>query len=423
METIHRETFWLISPGYVVLLYSFAAISLGVFGFGFYRRFRLWQSGQKEKVSWHDVKANLRYFLDMAARQKKIKRDKLFGLMHRFVSYGFVVLFIGTCLVFIDYDLGIPILRGYFYLVYEAVLDVFGLLFIAGLVIAMSVRAGKRRTRLRHTVMDQAFLWLLAVIGLGGYVLEGIRISLSQSSYAIWSPVGYALSRLFAGNPLFAAESYPIWWMSHAVFSLLLLAIIPYTKLFHFLTAPIHILFQPVKRTGKISLPYHLDEQSPDEWSNPAKARGVHKISDFTNWQLLGTDACTECGRCDSQCPAHLSGKPLSPRSIVTKIRDHMQPNCEIGSFIQPAELQSCTTCGACVEACPVSINHIDLILAMRRGLIQNMVMETEAESTLLKLEEQYNIWGKPWSERADWSKDLQIPRLDTEDEKQKQGA
>jgi Fe-S oxidoreductase len=183
------------------------------------------------------------------------------------------------------------------------------------------------------------------------------------------------------------------------------------------------MLFQPVKRTGKVSLPYHLHRQSPDESFNLTKARGVHKISDFINWQLLSTDACTECGRCDSQCPAHLSGKPLSPRSIVTKIRDHMQPNCAIGSFIQPAELQSCTTCGACVEACPVSINHIDLILSMRRGLIHNMVMETEAESTLLKLEEQYNIWGKPWSERTDWSKDLQIPRLDTEDGKQKQGA
>jgi nitrate reductase gamma subunit len=191
-------------------LYSFAAISLGVFGCGFYRRFRLWQSGQKEKASWHDVKANLTYFWEMAVRQKKVKRDKLFGLMHRFVSYGFVVLFIGTCLVFIDYDLGIPILQGDFYLVYEAVLDVFGLLFIAGLVIAMSIRAGKRRTRLRHTMMDQAFLWLLVLIGLGGYVLEGIRIGQSQSSYAIWSPVGYALSGLFGGNPLFAAETYPI---------------------------------------------------------------------------------------------------------------------------------------------------------------------------------------------------------------------
>jgi heterodisulfide reductase subunit C/nitrate reductase gamma subunit len=413
MVAVQRETFWMISFEYKVVLYVLAAVAMGVFAFGFYRRYRLWECGRREKVSWRDVKANFAYLWDMALKQKKLQHDKLYGFIHRFISYGFVILFIGTCLVFVDYDLGISILQGNVYRIYEVVLDVFGLLFIIGLLVAMMTRAGRKRERLKHGWMDQVFLMLFFLIGVGGYIVEAIRIGETQISHGSWSPVGYALSFLIKGVPVFALETYPIWWMSHAIFAFILIGMIPYTKLFHFFTAPINILFQPVKRTGMLS-------------PTVMKSEGVHVvhvISDFTNWQLLSTDACTECGRCESQCPAHQSGKPLSPRSLVMSIRDHMEPNREIASFIEPEVLQSCTTCGACVEACPVSINHVDLILSMRRGLIQRMEMEPEAEQTLLKLEEQHNIWGKPWSERADWSKGLSIPVLDNHSTSKREGA
>lgn len=420
MDQIQRETFWMISSGNKVLFYVLATITMIVFSYGFYRRFRLWQRGVKEKVSWKDLKINLIYFFNMAVKQTKVRRDKLYGIMHLFTSYGFVILFIGTCLVFVDYDLGIPVLRGNFYRIYEAVLDIFGLLFIIGIWIAIIVRAKKKRLRLKNGFMDSLFLWLLLLIGIGGFILEGIRIGESQVGHGIWSPVGYALSLLFKMIPGFNVEAYPIWWFSHAILAFILIGIIPYTKLFHFIMAPINILFQPVKRVGKISLPYHLKELSESEVFELTKVQGVNKISDFTNWQLLSTDACTECGRCENQCPAYQSEKPLSPRSLIVKIRDNMGSNREIASFISPDELQSCTTCGACVEACPVSINHIDLILSMRRGLIHNRVIEQEAENTLIKLEEQYNAWGKPWSERAEWSRGLNIPVVDHNHENKK---
>ncbi|KAA9016997.1 (Fe-S)-binding protein [Niallia endozanthoxylica] len=426
MQTVQRDTFWMISFDYKIAMYVFGAIAIAIFVYGFYRRFRLWRKGVKEKVSWNDVKTNFQFFYKTAVEQKKIKRDRLFGFMHRFTSYGFVILFIGTVLVVVDYDFKIPLLQGNFYLIYELVLDVFGVLFLIGLLLAMVVRARKSRSRLRNRIADQAFLLLLFLIGIGGYIIEGIRLSETQISHAVWSPVGYGLAGLFQGNPLFGAEAYPIWWLSHALLAFMLIAIIPYTKLFHFLTAPINILFQPVKRTGKVGTPYNLEEMTEEERYESMRIQGVNKVTDFTGWQLLSTDACTECGRCDSQCPAHNSGKPLAPRSIVMKIRDNMHENQEISSFISPEELQSCTTCGACVEACPVSINHIDLILSMRRGLIQNQVMEEEAEKTLVKLEEQHNIFGKPWSDREDWSKGLNVPVLESKKkktEKKKEGA
>lgn len=424
MQTIQRDTFWMISTEYKLTMYILAAIAIGFFVYGFYRRYRLWKKGVKEKASWSDVKANIGFFYKMAIEQKKVKRDRLYGWMHRFTSYGFVILFIGTVLVVIDYDFKIPLLQGNFYLFYELILDIFGVLFLIGLLLAMIVRARKKRARLRTGLADQAFLLLLLLIGIGGYIIEGIRLSAVEISYAQWSIVGYALSGFFQGSSLFSVESYPIWWLSHCILAFILIAIIPYTKLLHFLTAPINILFQPVKRTGKIGTPYNLEEMSEEERYESFKIKGVNKITDFTNWQLLSTDACTECGRCDSQCPANNSGKPLAPRSIVLKIRDHMPKDQEVLSFIAPEELQSCTTCGACVEACPVSINHIDLILSMRRGLIQNQIIELEAENTLVKLEEQHNIFGKPWSDREDWSKGLHVPVLDNEkNSKKKEGA
>jgi heterodisulfide reductase subunit C/nitrate reductase gamma subunit len=403
---IRRDTFWMISTELRILLYVLAAVTIFVFLFGFYRRFRLWRKGIREKVNWNEVKTNLVYFWNLGVRQTKVRKDRLYGYVHRFISYGFVILFIGTVLVVVDYDFHIPILRGSFYLIYEVVLDVFGLLFIIGLVAVLAIRAGKKRKRLKLGTMDSAFILLFLIIGVGGYILEAIRLSVTQIEHAVWSPVGYMLALMMKGSPLFGAQSYSIWWTTHAIFAFVLIAIIPYTKLFHFFTAPLLMIFQPVKRTGKIRFPYAAEEMTTEL----DRSIGVQNVYDFTSWQLLSTDACTECGRCDSQCPAHISGKPLKPRSIVTKIRDHMHQNTDILSFIQPEELNSCTTCGACVEACPVSINQIDLILSMRRGLILNKEIETEAENVLMNIEEQYNAWGKPWSQRADWSLGMNIP-------------
>jgi nitrate reductase gamma subunit/ferredoxin len=403
---IQRQTFWMISTDLRILLYALSVVAILIFAYGFYRRFRLWRRGIREKVTWYDIKTNFTYFWNLAVKQTKVRKDRLFGYLHRFISYGFVVLFIGTVLVFIDEDFHIPILQGTFYLLYELALDLFGLFFVIGLVAVLAVRMGKKRKRLNFSKMDNTFIILLLILGIGGYILEGIRLAETQVTHAGWSPVGYVVGLIIQDNPMFGLASYTSWWMMHAVFAFTLIAIIPYTKLFHMVTVPLLMLFQPVKRTGKIRLPYIAEEGITED----DRSIAVQNVYDFTAWQLLSTDVCTECGRCDSQCPANLSGKPLKPRSIVTKIRDHMHENTDIRSFIIPEELNSCTTCAACVEACPVSINQMDLIVSMRRGLILNKEIETQAENTLMNMEEQHNIWGKPWSSRADWSLGMNIP-------------
>ena len=402
---IRRDTFWNISSDMQLWFYILAGVACLVFLYGFYRRFKLWNKGRREKVQWKNIKDNLDHFLKLAIRQTKLQKDKLAGLMHKMIAYGFAALFIGTVLVFIDEDFNIPILQGTFYLVYEFVLDIFGLVFLVGLIAFLFIRGGKFRKRMLRGKMDYLFLILFILIGIGGYVTEGIRLAESNLDYAQWSPVGYGLSRLFVKSKLFNIDTYWFWWLSHALLAFILIAIIPFTKLLHILTAPLNILISPVKRTGDFDAMVLLKGDHRDRIA-------VSNMYDFTNMQLMSTDACTECGRCDNVCPARLSGKDLAPRNIVMKIRDNMYENKAISSFISAEELKQCTNCAACVEACPVSINHIDLILAMRRGALPEELLNPHAEETLVNLDFDQNIWGSAWSEREAWAEGMNVQVL-----------
>ncbi|TDE08225.1 (Fe-S)-binding protein [Jiangella asiatica] len=167
---------------------------------------------------------------------------------------------------------------------------------------------------------------------------------------------------------------------------------------------------------------------------------GVGKVEDFSWKALLDFSTCTECGRCQSQCPAWHTDKPLSPKLFVLNLRDHAYAkapyllagdgdgadvpvearaeadraivgDAEHGGVIDPDVLWSCTTCGACVEQCPVDIEHVDHILDLRR---YQTLIETEFPSELgglfRNLEKAGNPWGVNASKRMDWAKDLPFP-------------
>ncbi|MEO9273216.1 (Fe-S)-binding protein [Marinomonas sp. 5E14-1] len=123
------------------------------------------------------------------------------------------------------------------------------------------------------------------------------------------------------------------------------------------------------------------------------EVHGVAKPSDFKWNQLLGFDACVQCGRCEAMCPAFAAGQPLNPKKLIqdmvvgfaggtdAKYAGSPYPNVEVGNasggpdqiitegLIDPETLWSCTTCRACVEECPMMIEHVDAIVDMRRFL------------------------------------------------------
>ncbi len=162
----------------------------------------------------------------------------------------------------------------------------------------------------------------------------------------------------------------------------------------------------------------------------PEDARlGVRAVEDLTWKQLLDVTTCTECGRCQDQCPAWATGKPLSPKLVTLALRDHAAATAPylraaragedvpaghvdvdlVASGVVDADaLWACTTCGACVQQCPVDIEHVDTIVDIRRyQTLMESAFPAELGGTFTKLERRGNPWGLPARQRLDWAKDL----------------
>jgi len=221
---------------------------------------------------------------------------------------------------------------------------------------------------------------------------------------------------------------------------LVFLVIIVYSKHLHIFLAPVNVLFsrrpnalgalEPMRSNGKV---LDFEEADPD-----TDVFGLGKIEDFTWKGLLDMATCTECGRCQSQCPAWATGKPLSPKQVILDLRDHafakapyllassdeereklpdavkaeaerpLVGSAEAHGVIDPDVLWSCTNCGACVEECPVDIEHIDHIDGMRRHqVLIESAFPVEAAGMLKNLENKGDPWGMGGARRAEWMTEL----------------
>ncbi|MBV9095435.1 MAG: (Fe-S)-binding protein [Streptosporangiaceae bacterium] len=213
------------------------------------------------------------------------------------------------------------------------------------------------------------------------------------------------------------------------------LVIVAYSKHLHIFLAPVNVLFgrrpdalgalEPMRSGGKV---LDFEEADPD-----ADVFGIGVVEDLSWKGMLDLGTCTECGRCQSQCPAWATGKPLSPKQVILDLRDHafakapwLLASAEqreklpeavqaeaarplvgdepAGGVMHPDVIWSCTNCGACVEECPVDIEHIDHIDGMRRHqVLIESAFPPEGAGMLRNLENKGNPWGLPEDRRADW--------------------
>src|SRR5260370_11086379 len=149
---------------------------------------------------------------------------------------------------------------------------------------------------------------------------------------------------------------------------------------------------------------------------------GAAKITDFRWTQLLNVDACTKCGRCHEACPARAVGAPLSPRDVILSLREFAQATLESGVVPAAAELDihgkapgqvametlwSCRTCMACVEICPVAVEHVPIIVQMRRKLVEDGAMDPLLTKTLQTIHKTGNSFGESKRKRAAWTRAL----------------
>jgi len=356
---------------------------------------------------------------------RTVAEDKSTAVMHSAIYYGFLVLFAGTITLELDNlaPESLKFLHGDFYLGYSAVLDAFGLVFLAGLTLAALRRYGVRPWRLRSkTKTEDAWILLtLAVVGITGLAVEAARIAVDgRPDFEAWSFVGYPLSRLVPRSA--ASGIHQGLWITHAVAFAAFLVAVPMTKLRHMVTSPANLLLSPKERpTGAMKPLPNLMELEDIE------SIGAATVAEFTWKQLFDTEACTVCGRCTSVCPASQTGKPLDPREIVLKLGEvaaadagRLVPSTvradgavtvesdQVFARIRPEELWACTSCRACDEICPVDIEILDKILDMRRYLtLMEADFPSELGSAFLNMENSSNPWGMSQQSRADWTADV----------------
>ena len=425
-----RETFGNIPAWSVGLFYVLTVITLAVFVRGVWRRYALWRQGQPvdlKALFTGNVQAvcarigpGLRRLLTEGLGQQRVRGHGLAGAAHIVMFAGFMMLLLGTTMLELDHILGwiSPALQfhhGTYYVVYEFTLDVFGLLFLAGCAWFLWRRT-QRPASLGHRATDWYVLGSFLGIGVTGYLVEALRLTWQHpvGIGASCSPVGLTLSRLlFSGFDEAGARAahLGVWWV-HALLVFGFIASIPYTRLLHFLVGPMN-LFLAAPSLGVLRV-VTMEEVEKTE------RIGVSDIRHLTQQQLLSLDACMECGRCEEVCPAFATAKPLSPKRVVQDLRGLMErtlgpaaapePPALLGQTIAAETLWACTTCSACVNVCPVRIDHVALMVDMRRFLVSEGGLSGTAATALRKIQSAANPWGLPAADRADWRKTLNPP-------------
>ena len=410
-----RDTFWNVPVWAQVALYVGAVVAVTVFVYGLAQRVRLWRGGRPEH-RFDRIPERIALVLKHALGQARTLSQAYPGVMHAMVFWGFLALFMGTVLATIDYDITLPffdykLLRGPFYLAYEAVLDLFGLFFVLGLGMALWRRFVLRPDRIDPTARFAGLLALLLVINVTGFVMEACRLAAVRPAWAPWSPVGWALGQgmLAAGMSESALRATHLSvWLFHAAVSLAFVAIVPYSYFVHLLTTPLNIFFAKLGPRGEIPAIANLEA---------AENLGVSKLEEFSWKRRLDFDACVECGRCQAACPAHMAGTALSPKQVIVKLKRHMHgelPGPIHGELIRPEELWACTTCMACVEECPAFIDIVDTIIDLRRYLaLSEGALPSTAPQSLQNIQRAGNPWGLPAGERLAWAHGLDVPVME----------
>jgi Fe-S oxidoreductase/nitrate reductase gamma subunit len=393
-------------------------LTLLILALGIRRRVSMWTVGRYAPQQG-SIWKNIRCLLIEGIAHRRILKDKYPGLLHLFLFCGFLI----PLLVIIVTQIRFTI-ASFLANCLSLTLDIVAVAAIVSLGLLFVRRYITRPKRLDNRPDDLAVLLLLLAIAVSGLLMEGLRLSVIGRDSTAWAPAGRFFASLFQMTGLSMSTMSllaTVVFRIHLFLVLGTIAYIPFSKLFHLLSSPMNMLFRTEQPKGILSLIDLEDEE--------AESFGVSKIEDFTWKQLMDLDACTQCGRCQDQCPAYLTEKPLSPKKLILDLGDHLHTTAPrllssasasqptnghsvlVSEIIEEETLWACTTCRACMEHCPVYVEHVDKIIDMRR---YQVLMESRFPEELMVafrgLEKNSNPWGLGYNSRADWIEELDIP-------------
>jgi len=359
--------------------------------------------------------------------QKLVIREPS-GWFHFFIFWGFWILTFGTTEGLIrglfpgHFTFGF---LGPIYWVMNTGQDFIGAVVLFAIVMALYRRFVVKPKRLEGPLSHQMdALIILGLIGLLITAFYGMSALVLREGFM---PVTGLLRSVFgveAYNSIHdAAEAGPLFYGFEWIHNLVVLGFlmyIPYSKHLHVITALPNLFFrEETPNKGRIN---KLDLEDEE-----AESFGVISIKDFSAKELLDTMACTECGRCQENCPAYNTGKPLSPKKVVLAIKDHIfdvgpamlkdaeaEPEKALyGDVIEHDVLWACTSCRACEEVCPVEIAPMTKLLEIRQSrVLMEGDFPEEAQMALRNVETQSNPWNLPAGERGKWCEDLEVTTM-----------
>ena len=378
-------------------------------------------------------------FFQSVLGQKGVLRDPLPGIAHFFTFWGFIVIQFGLLnLILGAFNGSLPLVGAN--RVFAIILDTLVILVFFALIV-FAIRRGLVRPRQLSSFLHGPWdgfiiLGLILLVILTLALVEGFEFAASNG--AAWTPIGAVIGPWFsAAGTANDIVAYRFMWWLHISVVLSFLIYLPRSKHLHLMATPFNIFFRSYKPKGALPLLENIEER--DDY-------GVSKVEQFTWKQLLDGYACTECGRCNTVCPATNTGKPLFPKEIILGVKEALFVNSAeilgenslysklgiaglkadktedekeahhesmIGGIISKDALWSCTTCMACMEICPVAIEHVPKIVDMRRSLVmEESEFPTEVTSLFNNIERNGNPWEISNDKRAEWAAGMDIPLL-----------
>jgi Fe-S oxidoreductase len=430
-----------MEPANVAFLFVLVA-ALAAFSFSAQRLYRFLRIG-KDEPRWNDIGRRLWNLLSIGIFQRKILRDPVAGPLHALVFWGFVVLTVGSVEILVTGVFPGLAFRNWLpsgpYALF--VLSQEG--FLAFVLVAVAVLLYRRivvkpaRLQGDNVHSGDAILILSMIAGLMITLLltlafdRVVEPQLPMALQPVSSPVAVAFSWV---SPQIAAAIRDANWWAHAILLLVFLNYLPYSKHLHVIVSLPNTFLSNTSGPGVIGAMRPMDlEAETDQF-------GASDVTHLTWKNLLDGYSCTECGRCTSVCPANITGKPLSPRKIVINTRERLaeiapaivggtdvvaQPLVGAATlaltanrrltdtYITEEELWACTSCRACVYECPVSIDQLEIINELRRGLVlDESRFPEEIQPAFESLERNGSPWKFQPADRARWAEGLDIPTM-----------